>query len=63
VTEFRFADRVRWQGTESYGTVIDERRTMAMKGSFQECLPQPVAVLWDDTHEVHWAPGHELELA
>lgn len=70
MTEFKFGDRVKWSHTDlegwvSYGTVVDERNRQAepVMGDFDECLPQPVAVLWDEPGEVWWTPGHEIELA
>lgn len=65
--EFQYGDRVRWTdsaGRTSYGSVVDDRHPLAVPlGSFNKCLPLPVAVLWDDVNEVWWAPGEELDLA
>lgn len=70
--EFRYGDRVRWPHQSSYlndeyppplGTVVDERQQDMVMGDYDACLPQPVAVLWDEPGEVWWSPGNELELA
>lgn len=74
MTEFQYGNRVKWRSSEintsgdyiySLGTVIDERLPQAhpIMGDFSQCLPQPVAVLWDDPGEAWWEPGEDLELA
>lgn len=59
--EFQYGDRVRWG--DYIGTVVNEADWEIIIGDFNECLPQPVAVLWDSLPMMaYWMPGSRLEL-
>jgi len=61
--EFRYGDVVRHKLTGSVGVVVDERHQNTIHGSFDACVPWPVAVQWRQYNEVWWVAGEYLEEA
>lgn len=65
--EFKYGDRVRKKNIfpPILGTVMDERLPQnTPSGLFEDYLPLPVAVAWDNIPgKVWWENGEDLELA